>query len=236
MRFDLIAFDADDTLWHNETLYSLTQEKFQALLSSYGFGPEQVDQELYTTEMGNLPFFGYGIKSYILSMIETVVRLTGGRVTASEIQQIVDFAKEMVQAEVELLENVQDTVAKLADKSPLMLITKGDLLDQERKLDRSGLLDSFQYIEIVSEKDSARYAALLARHRVEPERFLMVGNSLRSDILPVVAIGGQAVYIPYHLTWAHENEVDPDQHGKGYYELEHIGQLPELLEKLEREA
>ena len=235
MKFDLIAFDADDTLWHNETLYSLTQGKFHRLLASYGFDPERVDAELYETEMGNLPFFGYGIKSYILSMIETAVRLSRGQIPAGEIQTIVDFAKEMIQAEVELLENVKDTVAKLAEQSALMLVTKGDLLDQERKLERSGLLESFKYIEIVSEKDSARYAALLARCGVAPERFLMVGNSLRSDILPVVALGGQAVYIPYHLTWAHENEVDPDQHGRGYYELEHIGQLPELLEKLERE-
>jgi putative hydrolase of the HAD superfamily len=233
MRFDLIAFDADDTLWHNENLYSLAMEKYQALLASYGFDAERVDQELYDTEMGNLPFFGYGIKSYTLSMIENAIRLTGGTIPADEIQQIVDFGKAMIQADVELLEYVKDTVAKVAEKSPLMLITKGDLLDQERKLERSGLLDFFEFIEIVSEKDSPRYASLLTRHHIQPERFLMVGNSLRSDIIPVISIGGQAVYIPYHLTWAHENEVDPDQHGKGYYELEHIGQLPELLEKLE---
>lgn len=229
--FDLIAFDADDTLWHNESIYEQTQDKFRQLLAPYA-SPQEIDAALYRTEMDNLPYFGYGIKSFCLSMIETAARLSGGRIAASELAGIAGYAKAMIDAGVELLDGVRETVAQLAETYPLMLITKGDLLDQERKLGISGLLAYFRYVEIVSDKTRERYNALLERYRIDPGRFLMVGNSLRSDIQPAVAAGSRAVYIPYALTWEHEKQVDPHLESGGYWELEHIRQLPELLERL----
>lgn len=232
-RFDVIAFDADDTLWHTERLYVDAQARFKALLAHY-HSPEWIDERLYQAEMRNLPHFGYGIKAFALSMIETAVELTEGRLSGRDVQVIIDTAKAMLAAEVELLDHVADTVAQLAGAYALMLITKGDLRDQQAKIMRSGLAAYFRQIEIVSDKDPATYSGLLKRHAIPPERFLMVGNSLRSDILPVLAVGASAVFVPYPLTWAHE-VVDPPPAGQtGYYELEHIGLLPGLLEGLER--
>lgn len=231
LGFDLIAFDADDTLWHNETLYAAAQDKLKELLSGYADG-ETIDQRLYQTEMSNLQYYGYGIKSFTLSMIETAVELTQGKVQGEEILQIVGLAKEMLTSEVRLVEHAEETVRELAKSYELMVITKGDLLDQQSKLSRSGLGDCFRYVEVVSQKTQRVYQALLAKYRIEPPRFLMVGNSLKSDILPVLALGGHAMYIPYHTTWAHE-AVDSQPIGHdGYYELEHLGQLPVLIEQL----
>jgi putative hydrolase of the HAD superfamily len=233
MMLDVIAFDADDTLWHNESLYARVQEEFRKLLSRYHSG-DGIEQELYQTEMRNLPYYGYGIKSFALSMIETAVEVSGGRIQGSDVQAIIDLTKAMLQAPVQLFEGVPDVIASLTASYRLMLITKGDLLDQEAKLARSGLADSFAHVEIVSDKTPYTYQAILARHKVDPARFLMVGNSLRSDILPVVAIGGQAVYIPYHMTWAHEALADQDQQPAGYFELDDIRRLPRLVERLSR--
>ncbi len=231
MRFDLIAFDADDTLWHNEILYEEAQDKLRELLSGYA-AEETVDQRLYQTEMSNLKHYGYGIKSFTLSMIETAVELTKGRIEGTEVLQIIGFAKEMLTSQTRLLDHAEETVRELARSYELMVITKGDLLDQQSKLSRSGIGDYFRYVEVVSQKTQGTYKALLAKYRIEPQRFLMVGNSLKSDILPVLALGGQAVYVPYHVTWAHE--VVDSQHVEhdGYYELEHLGQLPRLIEQL----
>ena len=231
MEFDLIAFDADDTLWHNETLYAKAQGKLRELLSRYVEG-KTVDQQLYQTEMSNLQYYGYGIKSFTLSMIETAVGLTRGRIEGAEVLQIIGLAKEMLTSEVQLFDHAEETVRKLSSSYELMMITKGDLLDQQSKLSRSGIGDCFRYVEIVSQKTQGTYEALLAKYKIEPQRFLMVGNSLRSDILPVLAIGGYAVYVPYRLTWAHEI-VDGQHAGRdGYFELEHLGQLPQLIERL----
>jgi putative hydrolase of the HAD superfamily len=219
--FEVIAFDADDTLWHNETLYLKTQDKFKRLFSG-DQDAEGVEQKLFETEMQNLPYFGYGIKSFTLSMIER------GR----EIQKIIDFGKEMLRAEVQLLEHVEETVAKLSKSYELMIITKGDLFHQESKIARSGLAHYFSTVEIVSEKTRGTYEAILTKQGVAPQRFLMVGNSLRSDIAPVIAMGGQAVYVPYHITWAHETMVKPGEEQQGYFELEHMGLLPALIERL----
>lgn len=232
-RFEVIAFDADDTLWHNERLYVNAQARFKALLAHY-HDPDWIDARLYEAEMRNLPHFGYGIKAFALSMIETAVQLTEGRIAGHDIQAIIDTAKEMLAAEVELLEHTAETVAKLADTYTLMLLTKGDLHDQETKIARSGLAPYFRYVEIVSEKNSESYTGLLKRYAIAPERFLMVGNSLRSDITPVLTLGANAVYVPYQLTWAHEVVNPPPVEQPGYYELEHLGQLPGLLERLER--
>lgn len=229
--FDIIAFDADDTLWHNETLFTMTQEKFRALLAPY-LGGAWAGKELYETEMRNLRYFGYGIKSFTLSMIETAIELTGGQVKGSDIQQIIDLAKAMVATPVELLDHVADVIPALAESHTLMLITKGDLFDQESKIAQSGLAEYFRSIEIISDKTVVTYQSLFARYQIDPRRFLMVGNSLRSDILPVVALGGRALYIPYHVTWEHEIVADHDASGQGYVELEHIGQLPGWLETL----
>lgn len=233
LKLDLIAFDADDTLWHNEPLYEEAQDKLKELLSTYADG-ETVDQWLYQTEMSNLMHYGYGIKSFTLSMIETAVELTNGRIEGSEVLQIIGFAKEMLTSQVQLLEHAEETVCALARSYELMIITKGDLLDQQSKLSRSGIGDCFRYVEVVSQKTQSTYAALLARYGIEPQRLLMVGNSLKSDILPVLALGGYAVYIPYHVTWAHETVDSQRVEHDGYYELEHLGQLPQLIERLGR--
>jgi putative hydrolase of the HAD superfamily len=231
LKFDLIAFDADDTLWHNEILYTEAQDKLKELLSSYADG-ETVAQRLYQTEMSNLRHYGYGIKSFALSMIQTAVELTQGKIEGAEVLQIIGFAKEMLTSQTRLLEYAEETVCELAKSHDLMIITKGDLLDQQSKLSRSGLSDCFRYVEVVSQKTQRVYQTLLAKYRIEPQRFLMVGNSLKSDILPVLALGGQAVYVPYHTTWAHE-VVDSQPIGHdGYHELEHLGQLPSLIERL----
>ena len=221
--FDLIAFDADDTLWHNETLFTLTQSGFRDLLAPNLLRP-WTGAELYATELRNLQHFGYGIKGFTLSMIETAIELTGGAVPAAVIRQIIDLGKAMLVAPVELLEHVAEVIPALAAVAPLLLITKGDLFDQEMKIARSGLADHFRDIEIVSDKTQQSYSALLAKYGVLPERFLMVGNSLRSDIVPVIALGGRAVYIPYQITWAHE-EVAREALPDSMVELDHIGQL-----------
>jgi putative hydrolase of the HAD superfamily len=232
-HFEVIAFDADDTLWHNERLYVNAQAKFKALLTQY-HSADWIDARLYEAELRNLPHFGYGIKAFALSMIETAVELTEGRIAGHDIQVIIDAAKEMLAAEVELLAYSAETITRLADVYALMLITKGDLRDQEAKIARSGLAAHFRYIEIVSEKNPECYAGLLKRYAIAPEHFLMVGNSLRSDIMPVLSLGAHAVYVPYQLTWAHEVIDPPPAVQAGFYELEHLGQLPALLEKLER--
>lgn len=227
---EVIGLDADDTLWHNESLYSATQEKYRELLSPY-HAAEWIDRQLHATEMRNLGHFGYGIKGFTLSMIETAIELTEGRITGREIQTIVDFAKEMLVAPVDLLPCVRESVETLAARYTLFLITKGDLFDQESKVARSGLADFFAHIEIVTEKSSESYAALLARRGVAPERFVMVGNSLRSDILPVLAIGAQAVYVPYAITWQHET-VELEDATPAFHRLETICDLPALLATL----
>lgn len=231
-RFKIIAFDADDTLWQNERLYARTQGQFKDLLAHY-HSPDWIAERLYETEMRNLPHFGYGIKAFALSMIETAVELTEGRITGHDIQVIIDAARNMLAADIELLDHVAETVAHLAESYPLMVITKGDLRDQEIKMARSGLAPYFRHVEIVSDKNPASYAALLQRHAIAPAEFLMVGNSLRSDILPVLALGAHAVYVPHPLTWSHENNVPTPVTQTGFHELAHLGLLPDLLHGLE---
>jgi putative hydrolase of the HAD superfamily len=230
--FDIIAFDADDTLWHTERLYVDVQTRFKQLLAHY-HEPEWIEARLYQTEMGNLEHFGYGVKAFALSLIETAVELTEGRISGADIRAIIDQAKEMLSAEVELLEHAAETVPSLAAARNLMLITKGDLQDQQRKIVRSGLAGYFQHVEIVSDKNQEVYTTLMKRYALQAERFLMVGNSLRSDILPVLALGGWAVYIPYPLTWAHESAELPEPGQSRFYQLEHLGLLPALLEQLD---
>ncbi len=232
MPFDVIAFDADDTLWHSESLYAAAQEEYRRLLAPYAEA-KKTDRVLHQTEMRNLPIYGYGIKGFALSMIEAALELSERRITGHEIQRVLDLAKQMLSTNVELLEGVAEVIEQLAATYPLLLITKGDLIHQENKIEQSGLKPYFRSIEIVADKTPQSYAALLARYHIDAAHFLMVGNSLRSDILPVLEIGGEAVHVPYAITWAHEHvDVPPEQQGR-YHELENIGQLPTLLEQLQ---
>ena len=230
MTIEFIAFDADDTLWHNETIYHKTQDKFKHLLSKY-LPVDDLDEQLYHTEMSNLTYFGYGVKSFTLSMIETAARLTKGCVSATDVLEIVSFAKAMLDEPVELLPDVQPVIDRLSKKYHLMIITKGDLLDQTRKLSRSGLEPYFNWVEVVNDKTSTVYAALFELYHIQPKNFLMVGNSLRSDILPVIELGAHAVYIPYHLTWAHEHDIQHLTKNEAYFEIEKISLLPGLVDQ-----
>jgi putative hydrolase of the HAD superfamily len=231
ITFDFIAFDADDTLWHSERLYAEAQKQFTQLLENY-HAPEWINDRLYQTETRNIQHFGYGIKAFALSLIETAIELTEGRISGKEIQEIVDWAKKMLNSDVELLPYVSQIIPQLSSQYPLMIITKGDLLDQETKIKKSGLGKYFQHIEIVSQKTLEGYEKLLKKYSVEPSRFIMIGNSLPSDILPVLKLGGSAVHIPYEITWLHETAEQPPRDHSGYYELENLGQLPRLLERI----
>ena len=235
-RFDLIAFDADDTLWHNERLYLQTQARLADLLVPYGTDQPTFDEQLYQTEVRNIRVFGYGMKSFTLSMIETAVGLTGGKLSGPDVLAIIELAKAQLNAPVELLEHVREAVSRLAARHHLMVITKGDLLDQETKLARSGLGEFFRDIEVVSDKTRQSYAALFRNHSLDPAQVLMVGNSLRSDILPVLELGGHAAYIPYPGSWRHEAADAPTPGTAHFYQLEQLGQLPGLLEQLETQG
>ncbi|NTU83946.1 MAG: HAD family hydrolase [Chloroflexales bacterium] len=230
MPITLLGLDADDTLWHNETLFTVTQTSFRTLLQPFIAG-DLAGEALYATELRNLQHYGYGIKGFVLSMIETAIEVTDRTVPAPIIQQIIDLGKAMLAAPVELLDHVAASIPTLAARAPLLLLTKGDLFDQEAKLARSGLAAHFRHVEIVSDKTPATYGRLLAKYGVAPEAFLMVGNSLRSDILPVLAVGGRAVHIPYAATWAHEH-VPADELPAGLVELAHLGLLPAWLDAM----
>ncbi len=227
-RFDLVGLDADDTLWHNEPLFQATQAEFRALLARY-HDAAWIDERLHAVEMRNLAHFGYGIKGFVLSMIETAVELTDGRVSGREVQAIVDLGRAMTAHPVDLLDGVAEAVQALAVDHRVALVTKGDLLDQEAKLARSGLGEHFAAVEILSEKDEAAYRAVLRRQGVAPERFVMVGNSVRSDVLPVVAIGAQAVHVPYAVTWVHEVAAPHDEAAAVFATLPRLADLPAWL-------
>ena len=231
-KFELIGFDADDTLWHTERYYVEAQSTFVQLLSQY-HSEDWIRERLLQTETRNIHHFGYGIKAFALSMIETAVELTEGRISGQDVGVLIETARSMLNADVELLAHVGETIPQLASGHRLALITKGDLMDQEKKIARSGLGDYFKEVEIVSQKTPEVYARLLSRFSVRPERFLMVGNSLRSDILPVLELGGSAVHIPYALTWELEAASQPEPGTPGFYALDDLGQLPALLKKLE---
>lgn len=230
--FNVIAFDADDTLWYYERLYVQTQSKVAELLSPYGTF-EEIKIHLDQVELGNIHLYGYGIKSFALSMIEAAAQLGNGLLSNKEVQDIIRYAKEMMTADIQLIAHVPETISELAKNYDLAIITKGDLFEQEAKVSRSGLEPHFRFIEIVGQKSSENYVRILEKFRISPERFLMVGNSLRSDILPVLELGGHAVYIPSEITWVHEEAEVPPSNQKGFYQLEHIGELPALLERID---
>jgi putative hydrolase of the HAD superfamily len=203
MNIKVIAFDADDTLWVNEPYFKEIEEKFCDLLEDY-LPRHTLVKELFKTEIENLSLYGYGVKGFTLSMIETSLRVTNNTLNIEVIGKALDLGKELLQKEIEILEGVETVLSSLKGKYRLVVATKGDLLDQERKLKKSGLEHYFHHIEIMSDKQASDYLKLIKHLDIKPEEFLMLGNSLKSDILPVLAIGGHAVHIPYHTTWAHE--------------------------------
>jgi putative hydrolase of the HAD superfamily len=227
---DVVALDGDDTLWHSENQFVMTQDRFTELLADNVDKPT-LDALLLDRERKNLELFGYGVKGFTLSMIETAIEVTEGKVDVADIKAIIDNAKEMLQHPVELLDGVEETVRRLVEDHKVMVITKGDLFHQESKLARSGLAELVWEIEIVAEKDEATYQRILDRYSIDPASFLMVGNSVKSDILPVLALGGQAVHIEYETTWEMEH-AEADKTAAGYWELDSIRELPELLARL----
>ena len=204
MTVQVIGLDGDDTLWKNEEYFVDTQQAFRDILAPYVNGDIDLAQQLDATERGNLELFGYGVKGFTLSLIETAIEATGGRVAARDVQALLDLGKGMLLRPVELIEGVAETVPTLAEHYRLVVVTKGDLWNQEQKLARSGLAELMWRVEIVAEKDVATYSRILSRHAIDPSTFLMVGNSVRSDVLPVIQAGGRAVHIPHTVTWAHE--------------------------------
>ncbi|NOQ92631.1 MAG: HAD hydrolase-like protein [Flavobacteriaceae bacterium] len=199
----VIAFDADDTLWVNETYFREAELQFAKLLSKYET-LNKIDQELFKIEMNNLPLYGYGIKGFILSMVESALKLSNYKLSPNIINEIIAIGKEMIDKPVELLDGVEQVLKTLKPKYKIILATKGDLLDQERKLEKSGLTKYFHHIEVLSEKKETNYKVLLSHLGIKPSEFLMVGNSLKSDVLPLLEIGAKAIHVPFHTTWAHE--------------------------------
>jgi len=215
-----IAFDADDTLWAHENVFVDAKARCVRILQPYLRPETDLEKELYVFERKNLKIFGYGVKGFTLSMIETAIELSGGRVTGAEIQRIIDLGKEMLDHPIHLLPYVPEAIAALRPYFQLLIITKGDLFAQENKIARSGLADAFGAVEIISEKNVADYRKLLARQGIDPAGFLMIGNSLRSDVLPVVELGGRAIHLPFEYTWHHEAVEETE--AKGYWRPESL--------------
>lgn len=222
-QITVIAFDADDTLWVNEPYFREVEEQFAALLENF-LPRHSTVAELYKTEIANLPLYGYGIKGFMLSMIEAVLRITEGKIEPAIIQKVIDLGQEMLNKPVELLDGVEEVLKALYGKFKLVVATKGDLLDQQRKLTKSGLDHYFHHIEIMSDKQDKDYQKLIKHLDCKPEEFLMLGNSLKSDVLPVLAIGGNAVHIPFHTTWVHEH-IDHTIEHPNFYQMENLSEV-----------
>lgn len=223
----VIAFDADDTLFINEPYFEETAEKFYDLMADYQ-SQHGIAQELYKTQIDNLPLYGYGIKGYIMSMIEAAVKISVGTISAKHIASIIELGKELIQQPIVLIEGVEDTLKALYGKYKLVVATKGDLKDQQRKLHNSGLGHYFHHIEIMSDKEPLNYQKLLQRLEVEPDEFLMIGNSLRSDVLPVLEVGGYACHVPFHTTWEHERIDHAVIHDK-FIEIKEVRELLNVI-------
>jgi len=222
-----IGFDADDTLWVNETYFRDTEERFAELLKGYET-KNKIDQELFKMEIKNLELYGYGIKGFMLSMIESALELSNNRIPQATLEKILHLGKEMIAHPVEVLDGVPEVLGKLAVKYRLLVLTKGDLLDQERKLARSGLTQFFHHVEVLSDKKETNYQHLLNHLEVDVKEFLMIGNSLKSDVLPLVNIGAQAVHIPFHTTWQHE-EVSIEHKEYNYLTINKLDSILEYL-------
>ena len=223
----VIAFDADDTLWVNEPYFQEVEQRFCALLEDY-LPAHAVSKELYAVEMQNLPLYGYGIKAFMLSMIETVLKVTNNTANPEILHKAIQYGQEMLNKPIELLDGVEETLRALKGKYKLVVATKGDLLDKERKLKKSGLEHYFHHIEIMSDKKESDYLKLLRHLDCRPDEFLMIGNSLKSDVMPVLAIGGHGAHVPYHTTWEHEKIEHTIAHAN-FYEMGNIADITSYL-------
>lgn len=203
MNLKVIAFDADDTLFINEPYFEEAEKKFCVLLEDY-LSHQGLSQALFTTQVNNLPLYGYGIKGYILSMIEAAIKVSNGTISVDFIKKITEYGKELIEKPIELIDGVEETLQALHGKYKLVVATKGDLKDQQRKLHKSGLGNYFHHIEVMDDKQELNYQKLVKRLDIQPSEFMMIGNSLKSDVLPVLEIGGHAIHIPFHTTWEHE--------------------------------
>ncbi|MGR3760553.1 HAD family hydrolase [Roseobacteraceae bacterium NS-SX3] len=229
-----IGFDADDTLWHNERFFRVTQERFVELLQDHapdGADPDELSRRLLDAEKRNLGRYGYGVKGFTLSMIETAIEVTGERVPASVVKELIVAGQMMLSYPIELLPHARTAVEALARTHRVVLVTKGDLLDQERKLAQSGLGELFNAVEIVSEKTPEVYREIFDRHGDGAERAMMVGNSMRSDVVAPVEAGGWGTYVPHGLVWEVEH-ADAPEHSPRYHEIPDLGALPELVERI----
>ena len=234
----LVGFDADDTLWRSQDYFDEAQAEFERLVGQYvDLHARGAQQHLYEIEKRNIEVFGYGVKGMVLSMIEAAVEITGQRISAADLHRIVGMGKDLLRHPVELLPGIPEAVAAISRDFDVVLITKGDLFHQEAKVKQCGLADRFRRIEIVSEKDTATYTRLFDEFGVAPSQFLMIGNSLRSDIVPVLALGGWGVYMPYHTTWAHENEASvPTQDAARMRRVAAAAELPAAVRALVSQA
>jgi len=223
-KIKVIGFDADDTLWVNEPYFRETEMKFCELLTN-GMSLDEVTKELFKIEIGNIPLYGYGTKAFILSMIETGLKITNGNLSPEKVQAILELGKEQINKPVELIDGIESVLKSLFGKYRLIVATKGDLLDQERKLKKSGLLKYFHHIEVMSDKQESDYEKLIKHLDIEPEEFLMVGNSLKSDILPVLHLGGKAVHVPFHTTWVHEMVEEEEISNSDFQKIDKIEEL-----------
>ena len=227
MNLKVIAFDADDTLFVNEPYFQETEQKFCALMSDY-LSEQGLSQELFKTEVDNLNLYGYGIKGYTLSMIEAAMKISNNTLSVEAIERIIVFGKELLQRPIELLDGVEETLKSLHGNYKLVVATKGDLKDQRRKLHDSGLGAYFHHIEVMSDKQEKDYSDLLNRLEIKPKEFFMIGNSLKSDVLPVLGIGGYAVHVPYHTTWEHEKIHHKVEH-PNFRTVDKISDVLEIL-------
>lgn len=227
-KIKTIAFDADDTLWVNEPYFQDAEKEFCKLLQDY-LPEHSVSEELFKTEMKNLHLYGYGVKGFMLCMIETIGRISDDAASLKLVNKTIELGHELLQKPIQLLDGVQNTLENLAGKYKLVVATKGDLLDQERKLKNSGLVDFFHHIEIMSDKQTNDYQKLLKHLDCTPDHFLMLGNSVKSDIMPVLDLGGYAAHIPYHTTWAHEQHETTLQHDN-FVELKRIDHILQHLD------
>ena len=224
MDIKVIAFDADDTLWVNEPYFQETEKKFCALMEEF-LPQQELSRELLKIEIANLALYGYGIKGYILSMIEAALKVSDKTIGMDAIEKIIGFGRDLLNEPIELLDDVEDVLKALKGHYRLVVATKGDLLDQERKLKKSGLSHYFHHIEIMSEKGDEDYRKLIRHLDIPPAAFMMIGNSIKSDVIPVLNIGGHAVHVPYHTTWAHEHVETKLEHAN----FRHVERLKEVL-------
>lgn len=227
-QIKVIAFDADDTLWVNETYFREAETKFAKLLSNFET-ENKIDQELFKTEIKNLQLYGYGIKGFMLSMVECALELSNYKINPKLLEDILDIGKEMLEKPIEILEDVEKVLIELSEKYKLIVATKGDLLDQERKLEKSGLLQYFHHVEVMSDKKEIDYEKLVKHLDISSNELLMIGNSLKSDILPLLNIGAEAIHIPFHTTWQHEKVTDVNQSTATYKTVNSLSEILSFL-------